>query len=137
MHRKMNYKEDKEMWAHFVEYREHIQSSPRTKVEYVGKDGDRVETPLRVPLTIEGFENYVYEKYSMNIHDYLYSKDERYIPFSTICTRIKSVIRQDQIEGGMVGQYNASITQRLNGLADKQEIEDKREPPVFEVKVKK
>jgi hypothetical protein len=33
----------------------------------------------------------------------------------------------------MVGQYNPSITQRLNGLADKKEIDDKREPRVFKI----
>ena len=121
MHRQMNYKEDIEIWNHFAEYRGQVQNNPRTKIEYVGRDGERVETPLRVPLTIEGFENYVYEKYGINIHDYLYSSDERYQPFSTVCSRIRKIIRQDQIEGGMVGQYNTSITQRLNGLADKTE----------------
>ena len=52
----------------------------------------------------------------------MYSTDDRYERFSTIRSRVKKVVRQDQIEGGMVGQYNASITQRLNGLTDKQEI---------------
>jgi hypothetical protein len=32
------------------------------------------------------------------------------------------LIRQDQIEGGMVGQYNPSITQRLNGLTEKTDV---------------
>jgi hypothetical protein len=32
------------------------------------------------------------------------------------------MIRQDQIEGGMAGVYNPSITQRLNGL--KENIEE-------------
>jgi hypothetical protein len=31
------------------------------------------------------------------------------------------MIRNDQIDGGMVGQYNSSITQRLNGLVEKTE----------------
>jgi hypothetical protein len=44
-----------------------------------------------------------------------------YDDYMTICSRIKEQIRQDQIEGGMVGQYNPSITQRLNNLTDKQE----------------
>jgi hypothetical protein len=39
----------------------------------------------------------------------------------TICTHIKEIVRQDQIEGGMVGQYNPSITQRLNGLKEQTE----------------
>ena len=126
----MNYKDENEMWMHFLEYKENVDNNPRKKVEYVGRDGDKVETPLRVPLTIEGFENYVYDKYGMNIHDYLYSSDERYKSFSTVRSRVKSFVRQDQIEGGMVGQYNASITQRLNGLTDKQE-HTVREQPLF------
>ena len=31
----------------------------------------------------------------------------------------------------MVGQYNASITQRLNGLVEKQQTEVKIEQPLF------
>jgi len=44
-----------------------------------------------------------------------------YDKYSSVCSRVREAIRQDQIEGGMVGQYNASITQRLNNLTDKQE----------------
>ena len=43
-------------------------------------------------------------------------------------------IRQDQIEGGMSGIYNPSITQRLNGLTDKSEVMVK-EQPLFEDKI--
>ena len=35
---------------------------------------------------------------------------------------IKKAIRRDQIEGGMVGQYNPSITQRLNNLTEKTDV---------------
>ena len=43
-------------------------------------------------------------------------------------TKIK--IREDQITGGMVGQYNPSITQRLNAL--KEQIEQTNiEQPLF------
>ena len=39
-------------------------------------------------------------------------------------------IRKDQIEGGMVGQYNPSITQRLNAL--KEHVEQHNiEQPLF------
>ncbi len=31
---------------------------------------------------------------------------------------IESIVRSQQIEGGMVGTYNASLTARINGLAD-------------------
>ena len=121
MHRQMNYKSEDEIWTHFLEYKQDVKSNPRHVSDYVGKDGNEVLKPLERPLTIEGFENFVYDKYRINIHDYLYSSDDRYTPFSTVCSRIKRVIRQDQIEGGMVGQYNPSITQRLNGLTEKTE----------------
>lgn len=106
----------------FKEYTKQVKSNPRIKVEYVGKDGERVNTPLEVPLTMEGFENYVAEQdLNQELSHYFSNKDGRYGDYVAICSRIRKAIRQDQIEGGMVGQYNASITQRLNGLTDKQE----------------
>ena len=63
--------------------------------------------------------------------DYFSNKNDKYSEYSTICSHIKKVIRKDQIEGGMVGQYNASITQRLNNLIDKQQHEVKIEQPLF------
>ena len=118
----MNYKDPSEMWQDFQDYKTFIKANPRTKREYVGRDGKEKDTPLMTPLTLEGLINFVWDKRDFCMRDYLYSKDERYEPFSNICTRVKENIRQDQIEGGMVGQYNASITQRLNGLSDKQEV---------------
>lgn len=134
MARPMNYKDEAtELWEDFIEYWKVVKSEPRVKVEYVGKDGMRVETPLERPLTTEGFENFVFQKRGFSIHDYMYSSDERYNKFSTIRSRVKSFVRQDQIEGGMVGQYNSSITQRLNGLAEKTETKDTTEPRVFNI----
>lgn len=132
MARPMNYKDDvEELWNDFVEYANHTKSNPRVKIEYVGRNGDKVETPLEVPLTNEGFENFVHDKRGFSIHDYLYSSDERYNRFSTVRSRVKKAIRQDQIEGGMVGQYNASITQRLNGLTEKTQQSVSIEQPIF------
>jgi hypothetical protein len=44
------------------------------------------------------------------------------------------VIRQDQIEGGMVGQFNPSITQRLNSLTEKTDVTSQGEK-INEIKV--
>ena len=56
--------------------------------------------------------------------------NDAYAEFSPICHAIREVIRQDQIEGGMAGIYNPSITQRLNNLVDKQETSINI-PPMF------
>ena len=76
------------------------------------------------PLTIEGFKVYCWKNHS-DINRYFYNVDGAFSDYVSICSRIKEEIRQDQIEGGMVGQYNPSITQRLNGLTEKQEVEHK------------
>jgi hypothetical protein len=108
------------MWELFEAYRKEIKDNPRFVYDYVGRDGTEVQKRLERPLTIEGFKNYCYEVVGC-VHQYLVNQDGLYDDYMTICSRIKEQIRQDQIEGGMVGQYNPSITQRLNNLTDKQE----------------
>jgi len=117
------------MWELFVAYREDTKANPRHRTQFVGKDGDKVKEPLERPLTIEGFRNYAREKVGC-VNDYFANTEDRYSEYATICTRIREAIRQDQIEGGMVGQYNPSITQRLNGLVEKSQV-DVREQPLF------
>ena len=116
----------------FIEYKSKVKSNPRLKHTFVGKDGNSAYEELEVPLTMEGFENYVFEQgLNSELSHYFSNKDDRYTDFVAICTRIRQAIRQDQIEGGMVGQYNASITQRLNNLVDKQQHEVSIEQPLF------
>jgi hypothetical protein len=65
------------------------------------------------------------------VEQYFKNVDKRYEEFIPICSRIRKAIRQDQIEGGMVGQYNPSITQRLNGLTERIENTIVTEQPLF------
>jgi hypothetical protein len=65
-----------------------------------------------------GFRTFAAEK-ECSVNDYFANTDNRYSEYTTICSRIEEAIRMDQIEGGMVGQYNASITQRLNNLTER------------------
>jgi 3-deoxy-D-arabino-heptulosonate 7-phosphate (DAHP) synthase len=110
------------LWELFTEYRTHVKSNPRTKHVFVGKDGKSDYELLEVPLTMEGFDNFCYEK-GLTIEHYFRNTNKAYEDYCGICMRVRNAIRQDQIEGGMVGQYNPSITQRLNGLTEKQQIE--------------
>jgi hypothetical protein len=88
------------------------------------------------PLTMEGFDVYVmnYEgTQSKGVEQYFTNREGRYSAYVDICSRIKREIRNDQIEGGMVGQYNPSITQRLNNLTEKTDVTtggDKLNQPV-------
>jgi len=120
------------MWDLFEAYRKEVKSNPRQKHVFVGKDGNSDFEMLERPLTMEGFENYVFELGVIaDLGHYFANTDNRYEDYRTICHTIRKVIRQDQIEGGMVGQYNPSITQRLNGLVDKQENNIKVEQEIF------
>jgi hypothetical protein len=110
------------MWEYFEAYRSQVKSNPRTKTVFPGKDAIPQHEPLERPLTVEGFENWCADAGIIeDLSNYFANTKGNYSDYSTICSRIRRVIRQDQIEGGMVGQYNASITQRLNSLVDKQE----------------
>lgn len=108
------------MFELFDAYRKEVKQNPRKKMVHVGRDGSKDYEELERPLTMEGFENYCAEKIGY-VHQYFVNQGDLYDDYVNICMRIRKEIREDQIEGGMVGQYNPSITQRLNGLTDKQE----------------
>ena len=117
-----------EMWQAFQKYRDAVKSKPIRVKDWVGAVATEVAREKERPLTLEGFSVYCFEQgITSNIHDYFGNKNGSYVEFSHICRAIKEVIRQDQIEGGMAGIYNPSITQRLNGLVEKTQADDKRE----------
>ena len=105
------------MWELFEAYRN--SRTPR-EIQKATPKGvvSEFHTP---PLTMEGFENYCFQ-HASTIDHYFRNETGNYDAYRPICSHIKKLIRQDQIEGGMVGQYNPSITQRLNGLTEKTDV---------------
>ena len=91
------------------------------KVQYVGKEGERVEDKLKLPFTFEGLKRYCWEKGLGEIEQYFTNQNKYYDDFVGICRAIKNEIRENQITGGLLNVYNPSITQRLNNLAEKTE----------------
>lgn len=120
------FKTPEELKNAFDDYKENLkeQSQEWLKVQYVGKDADRVADGQKVPMTLEGFKRYCRENHG-EVQHYFDNKDDYYNDFGVICSRIREEIRENQIIGGMLGFYNPSITQRLNGLTDKKEIDAK------------
>lgn len=109
------------MWELFEAYRKKVEDNPRVQYSLSNKTGKAEPVYLKVPLTLEGFYNYCANSIGC-VKQYFFNQDELYNDYITICSRIKDEVRQDQIEGGMVGQYNASITQRLNNLTERTDI---------------
>ncbi len=127
--RPRNLESPEQLYELFNKYREDVKSNPRIKSVFGGKEFEERAEPLERPLTMEGFRVYCFDKVGC-VKQYFDNLDKKYNDFLPICTHIKEIVRQDQIEGGMVGQYNPSITQRLNGL--KEQVEQTNiEQPLF------
>lgn len=117
------------MWELFQKYKNEVKSKPILKHTFVGKEGRSEYSELERPLTMEGFNNYVFTNgIAAHLDNYFANLNNKYRKYLSICRTIKEVIRQDQIEGGMAGIYNPSITQRLNNLVDRQQVEHIEQP---------
>jgi hypothetical protein len=123
MHPTRIFKHPDELLEAFRGYVENLKLEAHSwpKVQYVGKDGAQVIDYPKMPFTFEGFKRYCYFEHGC-VEQYFLNKDGLYNDFVSICSRIKEWIREDQITGGLLGNYNPSITQRLNGLSEKTEV---------------
>jgi hypothetical protein len=116
----------------FVEYKTYAKENPKKENFYNAKEGKEISITREIPYTMVGFENFVFSKGIIStLVNYFADSNNAYGKYSSICSRIRAEIKQDQIDGGMVGIYNTSITQRLNGLVDKQEHVVITEQPLF------
>ena len=122
--RPRNLDSPEQLYELFLRYKQDVKANPRIKSVFGGKEFEERAEPLERPLTMEGFEIFCWDEVGQ-VEQYFKNVDKRYEEFIPICSRIRKEIRRDQIEGGMVGQYNPSITQRLNGLKEQTESESK------------
>lgn len=117
-----------DLWARFMDYRDHSNSTPivepkifSTKTGVVKGDLDKVR-----PLTLNGLCNYIgmhpgtwddWKKRELLLFDDAGS----YTFFMEVLLQIESIIYDDQFQGAAVNMFNAGIIQRKLGLADKTE----------------
>ena len=110
------------MWELFLKYKKETKDNPILIKDWVGKDANMVLREKEKPLTVDGFECWCFENSIISdLSHYFMNLENRYKDYIGICSRIRKAVRNDQINGGMAGIYNPSITQRLNGLVEKQE----------------
>jgi hypothetical protein len=118
-----------QLWDLFQDYKRQTKNNPILKHTFVGKEGRSEYSELERPLTIEGFECYCADLgIIQDLSNYFANSNNRYKRFSTIVTRIRKEVRNDQIGGGMAGIYNANITARLNNLVEKKEVMNVEQP---------
>jgi hypothetical protein len=101
------------------------------KVDYVGKDGEKVYVPLQVPITFEGFECWLADQDIIEqLGDYSSNKGGAYDSYSTIITRIRSNCFVQNFKGAAVGVFNANLIAKKIGLVEKVE-QTNIEQPLF------
>lgn len=104
-----------EYWDEYVKY---VKGNPILVQDYVGKDAEMVYRQKERPLTQQRFETWMYRTHKITVGQYFDNKDKAYGEYVAICSHITNERIADQVEGGMAGIYNPSITQRLNGLKE-------------------
>lgn len=108
----------KEMLEACYEYFEHQSKQIWNKIDFKGKEAERVEIPTASPFTLTGLCIYlgVNTKYFTEFEKNC-SKD-----FSEVITHIRDIIYNQKFEGAAVGAYNANIIARDLGLKDSSDI---------------
>lgn len=105
------------LWELFTQFVEHEKSNPFLKVEYVGKDGNEVNTALQVPIMFESFECWLADNDIISgLSHYSQNLDGRYESYVQIITRIKQNCFSQNFKGAAVGLFNANLIARKLGL---------------------
>lgn len=100
------------------EYFEYQSQQTWVKIDYRGKDADRVELPVSSPFTLTGMCIFlgVNTQYFTDFSK-ICSKD-----FTLVITHVKEIIYTQKFEGATVGTYNSNIIARDLGLADSSNV---------------
>lgn len=106
------------MWELFLKYVQWCKDNPIQREDYVGGAGKQVTRSYERPITISGFRAFGHKE-GVTIHHYFSNSEDSYNEYRSICSRIEDEIRDAQITNGLLGLYNASITQRLNNLTER------------------
>jgi len=124
MHPTRIFKTPEDLEQAFTEYKLSLKETAKKweKIQYVGKDGSKKTDYPKLALSLDGFEVWYYNENKKFIGQYFDNKLKYYDDFVAICSHIRKEIRADQIQGGLLGFYNPSITQRLNNLKEQSDI---------------
>lgn len=107
------------MWEAAKEYFEWCDKNPWKRVDYKGKDVEKVYLPTARPYTLNALCIYL-DCSSSYFRVFKTTCDD---DFLTVITRIEEIIYNQKYEGAVVGAYNANIIARDLGLSDKQSLE--------------
>ena len=109
------------------EYFDYQSKQTWNKTDFKGKEVQEVLIPTASPFTLTGLCIFlgVNTKYFTEFESNLDLKNKVDKDFSEVITHVREIIATQQMEGAMVGTYNANIVARKLGLTDKKETEIK------------
>jgi hypothetical protein len=125
MHPTSIFKTADELLNAWKDYKQHLDDEARkwAKVQYVGKDGIRVEDYPPMPYDLSGFVSWYYNKYNRSIHHYFEQTSIYEEEFWGIVTHIKNERDASIKTGTLLGFYNASMGNRIVGLKEQSQTE--------------
>jgi hypothetical protein len=134
MHPTRIFKSPEELKQAWDEYKSERDSEAKkwAKIQYVGKDGFRVEDYPPMPYDLDGFVAWYSNKYGKTIHQYFERTNEYEPEFLGIVTHIKNERNNNIKTGTLLGFFNSSMGNRIVGLADK--TENKNENTNIEIR---
>jgi hypothetical protein len=109
------------LWDMFIEYVNWAKDNPWIKKEPIktGDDaGTLIDIPHERPLTIWEFVTFI--GMSRSCFEAYCQKKE----FVIVCKTIKDRMTAQRVSGGLTGAYNANLVARIDGITDKQEIDN-------------
>jgi hypothetical protein len=123
MHPTRIFKTADELLSAWNEYKHYVDSEAHkwAKIQYVGKDGNRVEDYPKMPYDLDGFVSWYFVNYGKHIHQYFERTSIYEDEFLGIVTHIKAERNSNIKTGVLLGNFNSSMGNRIVGLADKTE----------------
>ena len=123
MHKTRTYKHPEELLDKWEEYKRDTdkEAVKWAKIQYVGKDGERVTDNPPMPYDMDGFESWHHSKYNKYVHQYIENQDGLYDDFMGIVTHMKTERNANIKTGVLLGFFNASMGNRIVGLAERNE----------------
>lgn len=98
--------------------------NPFKEHDFVGKDATEVNRKKQRPTSWIGFEGWLASnQIAHHLGHYEQNTDNHYTNYLPIIRAIKAICSADIIEGAMAGIYNHNLAARLEGLADKKEVD--------------
>lgn len=108
---------------YFRQYKDYEENNRLHKIEYVGREGMRVETPLHYPLSMEAFKSWLFVNGIISdLSDYVKNKDGRYSDFTPIITHIKEFIFAHNFKGASVQLLNPNLIARQLGIKEQTDV---------------